>query len=169
MQVVDVRVHEGTRSPFVEMRPVAASTLMLPIFIGMPEAAAIKRSLEGRLLPRPLTHELLASLIPTFGARLDQVVVTEFADQIFHAELHFSLGERREVVPCRPSDGIALAMRLGAKVFVNDEVLDECGVDEDAEVTDIVESVDPAESDKLVEEFSAFLDNLRPEDFGGEK
>ena len=112
LRIVDVRVHESTRSPYVELRPVGDVDRLLPIFIGMPEAAAIKRALEERLLPRPLTHELLASIVATFGARLDQVVITEFSEQIFLAEMHFSLGERREIVPCRPSDAIAVASDL---------------------------------------------------------
>ena len=167
LRIVDVRLHESTRSPYVEVRTLDGSDRLLPIFVGMPEAAAIKRALEERLLPRPLTHELLASLIPTFGARLDQVVITEFVDKIFHAEMHFSLGERREIVPCRPSDAMAIAVRLGAKLFGNDAVLDLCAVSEsdEAETGETDDSVDP---DELVEEFKFFLDTLKPEDFGGE-
>lgn len=167
LRIVDVRVHESTRSPYVEIRALDGTDRLLPIFIGMPEAGAIKRALEERLLPRPLTHELLASIIPTLGARLDQVVITEFVDKIFHAELHFTLGDRRETVPCRPSDGIALALRLGAKVYANDVVLDLCAVSEtdDPAVEEADEPVDP---DELVEEFNRFLDTLNPEDFGGD-
>ena len=170
LRIVDVRVHESTRSPYVEVRPLDGTDRMLPIFVGMPEAAAIKRALEERLLPRPLTHELLASLIPTFGARLDQVVITEFVDKIFHAEMHFSLGDRRETVPCRPSDAMAIALRLGAKVFANDVVLDLCAVaDSDDPLADDTEQSDEkVDPDELVEEFNRFLDTLRPEDFGGE-
>ncbi len=166
LRIVDVRVHESTRSPYVELRPLGDADRLLPIFIGMAEAAAIKRALEERLLPRPLTHELLASIIPTFGARLDQVVITEFSEQIFLAEMHFSLGERREIVPCRPSDAIAVAIRLGSPVFANDAVMDECSVSEN---DTSVEGVDASNNpDELVEEFNRFLDTLNPEDFGSE-
>ncbi len=168
LRVVDVRVHESTRSPYIELRPNDGTDRLLPIFIGMPEAAAIKRALEERLLPRPLTHELLASLIPTLGATLDQVVITDFADQIFLAELHFSMGDRREVIPCRPSDGIAIAVRLGAKVFANDAVVDQCAVSEHDDPTD-AEPDDQVDPDELVEEFNKFLDTLNPEDFGDTK
>jgi uncharacterized protein len=164
LRIVDVRVHESTRSPYVELRPVGDADRLLPIFIGLPEAAAIKRALEERLLPRPLTHELLASIIPTFGARLDQVVITEFADQIFLAEMHFSLGERREIVPCRPSDAIAVAIRLGSPVFANDDVMTECSVNENDVTDETGETSD--DPDELVEEFNRFLDTLNPEDFG---
>ncbi len=168
LRIIDVRVHEGTRTPYVELRPNDDSDRLLPIFIGMPEAAAIKRALEERLLPRPLTHELLASLIPTLGATLDQVVITEFVDQIFLAEMHLSIGARREIVPCRPSDGIAVAIRLGAKLFANDTVVDSCSVTETDE-TGAADEDEPVDSDELVEEFNRFLDTLNPEDFGDEK
>ncbi len=168
LRIVDVRVHENTRTPYVELRSNDESDRLLPILIGMPEAAAIKRALEERLLPRPLTHELLASLIPTLGATLDQVVITEFVDQIFLAEMHLSIGERREIVPCRPSDGIALAIRLGAKLFANDAVVDSCAVDENEPVGDVGDE-EEVDSDELVEEFNRFLDTLNPEDFGDEK
>ena len=168
LRVVDVRVHESTRSPYVELRANDGSDRMLPIFIGMPEAAAIKRALEERLLPRPLTHELLASLIPTLGATLDQVVITDFVDQIFLAEMHFSLRDRREIVPCRPSDGIAIAVRLGAKVFANDEVVDSCSVSETDDPVD-ADADEPVDADELFEEFNKFLDTLNPEDFGDTK
>lgn len=168
LRVVDVRVHESTRSPYVELRPTDGPDRVLPIFIGLPEAAAIKRALEERLLPRPLTHELLAALIPTLGATLDQVVITEFVDQIFLAELHFSLRDRREIVPCRPSDGIAIAVRLGAKVFANDDVVDSCAVSEHDDPTE-GELDEPVDPDELVEEFNKFLDTLNPEDFGDTK
>jgi uncharacterized protein len=167
LRIVDVRVHESTRSPYVELRPIGDADRLLPIFIGMPEAAAIKRALEERLLPRPLTHELLASIIATFGARLDQVIITEFADQIFLAEMHFSLGERREIVPCRPSDGIAVAIRLGSPVFANDAVMTECSVNENDVTEETGENSD--DPDDLVEEFNRFLDTLNPEDFGNER
>lgn len=168
LRIVDVRVHESTRTPYVELRPIDDSDRLLPIFIGMPEAAAIKRALEERLLPRPLTHELLASLIPTLGATLDQVVITEFADQIFLAEMHLSIGDRREILPCRPSDGIAVAIRLAAKVFANDAVVDSCSVNDNEPVAE-GEEEGAVYSDELVEEFNRFLDTLNPEDFGDEK
>lgn len=167
LRIVDVRVHESTRSPYVEVRALDGTDRLLPIFIGMPEAAAIKRALEERLLPRPLTHELLASIIATLGARLDQVVITEFVDKIFHAEMHFTLGDRRETVPCRPSDAMAIALRLGTKVFANDAVLDLCAVSDTDDPT-VDEADEPVDPDELVEEFNRFLDTLNPEDFGGE-
>lgn len=168
LRIVDVRVHELTRSPYVELRPNDDSDRMLPILIGMPEAAAIKRALEERLLPRPLTHELLASIIPTLGASLDQVVITEFVDQIFLAEMHFSVRDRREIVPCRPSDGIAIAIRLGAPLFANDDVVDACSVSDNDEASEASDA-GPVDSDELVEEFNRFLEGLKPEDFGDEK
>ena len=84
--------------------------------------------------------------------------------------MHFSLGDRRETVPCRPSDAMAIALRLGAKVFANDVVLDLCAVaDSDDPLADDTEQSDEqVDPDELVEEFNRFLDTLRPEDFGGE-
>ena len=168
MDVVDVRIEELTKSPFVELRARDVQGRLLPIFIGIAEASAIKRGLERRSTPRPLTHDLLSLVLDAVGAELEQVVITEFRNKIFYAELHLGVGAQRRTVSCRPSDAIALAVRRGVSVFVNDAVLEECGVvDRDAlrETTGAEPVGDP---EHLFDEFRRFIDDIDPDDFKGE-
>ena len=156
LELVDVRIDEVTKQPFLELK--AADGRVLPIAVGLPEGAAVKYGLEQRTTPRPMTHDLLGHIISACGGTLDQVVITDFHDQIYFAELHLSVGTERKIVSCRPSDAIALAIRVGALIVVNDEVLDRQGV------------IPPAEErgeggEELVDEFRKFIDDINPEDF----
>ena len=155
LELVDVRIDEVTKQPFLELKAVDGR--ILPIAVGLPEGAAVKYGLEQRTTPRPMTHDLLGHIISACGGALDQVVITDFHDQIYFAELHLSVGAERKVVSCRPSDAIALAIRVGALIFVNDEVLERQGV---------VPAEDRGEGgEELVDEFRKFIDDINPEDF----
>lgn len=160
LQLVGVMVHEETRAPFLELRALDGTRRMLPIFIGVPEATAIRFALEGRTAPRPLTHDVAIELVEACGGRLDQVVITEFRDQIYFAEIHLTVGTERRVVSSRPSDAIAFAVRRQVPVFANDQVIEECALRE--------RSGDEEEgSEELVDEFRRFIEEISPEDFGG--
>ncbi|MFA5087737.1 MAG: bifunctional nuclease family protein [Candidatus Omnitrophota bacterium] len=95
-----------------------------PIVIGFLEASSIKMKLSGIEPPRPMTHDLLISVIKTFNAQVDKLIIDQLIDNTFHAklELKTAVGEIRRV-DCRPSDGIALAVRSNAAIFVEEEVL----------------------------------------------
>jgi uncharacterized protein len=158
LELVDVRIDEATKQPFLELKALDATNRVLPIAVGLPEGAAVKYGLEQRTTPRPMTHDLLGHLLEACGATLDQVVITDFHDQIYFAELHLSVGTERKTVSCRPSDGVALAVRVGARLFVNDEVLERQGVATSVE--------EPGEGgEELVDEFRKFIDDINPEDF----
>jgi uncharacterized protein len=158
LELVDVRIDEVTKQPFLELKASDGTNRVLPIAVGLPEGAAVKYGLEQRTTPRPMTHDLLGHVLEACGATLDQVVITDFHDQIYFAELHLSLGADRKIVSCRPSDAVALAVRVGASIFVNDEVLDRQGVTPSAD--------EPSEGgEKLVDEFRKFIDDINPEDF----
>jgi bifunctional DNase/RNase len=165
VELVDVRIEDTTKQPFMELRPLDGSGRILPIFIGLAEAGAIKAAVDGRTPPRPMTHDLFATTLTALGATLDQVVVTSFQQKVFYAELHLTVhvaggdpAGRREVVSCRPSDGVALAVRTGAALYVNDAVMEECAVPD----LTAAASVDEGE---LVDEFRRFIDDIRPDDF----
>ncbi len=158
LELLDVRIEEATKAPVMELRAQDGSSRVLPIQIGMAEAAAIKFGMEGKETPRPLTHDLLLQLIRSLGAEVDQLVITEFRDRIFIAELHLSMGADRRVVSCRPSDGVAVAIRAGAPICAHDQVIDECAFV-------VEEESDEPESDELVDEFRKFIDDINPEDF----
>ena len=123
---------------------------------------------QGVQPPRPMTHDLMATLVASLDGHLDGVEVTEVRDGSFVAELTMSgpTGERR--VDTRPSDGIALAVRLGAPMFVSEGVLDEAGTvlpSGDEPAMPPTEQIDEALVDSEVEAFREFLAELDPADF----
>ena len=165
VELVDIRIEDTTKQPFMELRPLDGSNRILPIFIGLAEAAAIKAAVDGKTPHRPMTHDVFVTTLLSTGAILDQIVVTEFSKRVFFAELHLTVttvggpvGGRREVVSCRPSDAVALAVRTGAGIFVNDDVVKECAV------ADLAASATVDQGD-LVDEFRKFIDDIRPDDF----
>ncbi len=149
--------------PLVVLREDDAPHRLLPIFIGGPEAAAIALAVSGQASPRPLTHDLMAALVQSLDGHLDSVEVTDLREGSYLATLsvHGPAGEQR--LDTRPSDAIALAVRLGAPVFVADQVLDEAGTLPAAEGDEAV--MDDATIDQTVDEFRAFLDDIDPSQF----
>ena len=89
--------------------------------------------------------------------RAERVVITELRDRTFYAELHLRSPDEAKVMSARPSDAIALAIRLGVPIFAEDELLDEVGYTDSPEPTE--------QDDEVVEEFKDFIDNVSPEDF----
>src|SRR3989338_6508322 len=93
-----------------------------PIVIGFLEASSIKMKLSGVQPPRPMTHDLLVNVIEGLGAALQQVVIDKMVNNTFHAKLEFKFRNgRKKVVDSRPSDGIALAVRTNAAIFVDED------------------------------------------------
>lgn len=98
---------------------------ILPIVVGINEAAAIRMKLSGFKPPRPLTHDLMHSLIDTFDIQLEKVIIDKLVDSTFHAKLCFKMSDgSTEMVDARPSDSIALAVRTKSDIFVAEEVFD---------------------------------------------
>jgi uncharacterized protein len=98
---------------------------LLPIVIGITEASAIKMKLSDIAPPRPLTHDLLKSIIDNLDAKLDSVIIDRMENNTFFAKLILvDASGQSKTIDCRPSDGIAVALRSEAKVFVEDEVLE---------------------------------------------
>jgi hypothetical protein len=97
-------------------------------------------------------------VLETLGATLDKVVITEVRDHTFYAELHLTTATGSSVISCRPSDGIAVAVRTDAPIFAAEALLDEAAV----EVPDVE---DEADEEAILDEFRDFLDDVRPEDF----
>lgn len=146
--VAGIRMVEATNDIVLLL---AEGNRQLPIWIGSPEAAAIALSQQGVVPARPLTHDLIRAILEQLGAPLLRVEVTALVDGVFHADLVLS-GDRR--VSCRPSDGVAVALRAGVPILVADEVLDQAAIVEEAAVDDVD-----------VDAFRAFLDEISPEDF----
>ena len=162
MHLTAVRVELPTNNPVVLLQEVAGARRTLPIFIGAPEATAIAFAIQGVATSRPMTHDLFRDVLTTMGITLDRVLITELREGTYYAELHLSQDGRSTVVSSRPSDAIALAARLGAPIFAEDELIDSEGVqlapDED---DDEVEG----NPDEIVSQFKQFIEGVRPEDF----
>lgn len=149
VDVIGVRVEMPSNQPIVLLREVAGDRY-LPIWIGAVEATAIAFAQQGVVPPRPLTHDLMKDVLEATGAPLSEVRITEVRDNVFYAVLVFDSGAE---VSARPSDSIALALRTGTRIVVDDGVLDEAGL------------AVPAEQEDEVERFREFLDQVAPEDF----
>lgn len=122
MQVYRVGVDPQRRVPFVLLADDEVQRL-LPIYIGSFEANAIAVQLQGQDFPRPLTHDLLRTVIEELGCRLEYVAVTALEDSTFYAVLHLEAPGRSWDLDARPSDAIALALRTQAPILVAEDVL----------------------------------------------
>ena len=121
VQVLGVVLEETTKQPVVVLRAVEGDET-LPIQIGFAEASAIAAILEKVDSPRPMTHDLLATLLDTLGATVAQIEISDLINGTFYGVLKLCRGRRRWSIDCRPSDAIALALRMRASIFVADEV-----------------------------------------------
>jgi bifunctional DNase/RNase len=149
VDVIGVRVEMPSNQPIVLLREVAGERY-LPIWIGAVEATAIAFAQQGVGPPRPLPHDLMKDMLAATGQDLTEVRITEMKDGIFYAVLVFGSGVE---VSARPSDSIALALRVGARIVCAEDVLAEAGL-----------SI-PEEQEDEVEKFREFLDHVTPEDF----
>lgn len=125
----------------------------LPIWIGAVEATAIAFALQGIQTPRPMTHDLMRDVLTEAGVDVERILISELIEQTFYAIIRMNTGQGTSEVSSRPSDAIALAVRINAPIFASEEVLDQAGIElKDAEETE-------------VEKFREFLDQVSPEDF----
>ena len=133
--VESVRVHMPTGRHVLLLREVGLGRI-LPIWIGPWEASAIAAHLQGVEPERPLTHDLFAVVLREAGVRLDRVLISRLAEETFHARLVLVSADARLEVDARPSDAIALAIRLEAPIYAAGDVLDRAGVLPAAEAGD---------------------------------
>jgi bifunctional DNase/RNase len=166
----------------VLLRPLADDPdgpVVVPIWIGRNEANSILIALSSESTPRPLTHDLMTTLLGTLGARLERVEVTKLDEGTFYAELTLVTRQGPRIVDARPSDAIALAVRSEASIWIAEQVLEDAGIP--AELAGEAASEPsgsshhgdasggaamPIDESKL-EEFKRFLDDVDPEDFEG--
>jgi uncharacterized protein len=105
-----------------------ASDRYLPIWIGPNEADAIAVKLQGVTVPRPLTHDLLNSVIETLGALVNSIIVNDLKNDTFFAKVILDVDQKRVEVDSRPSDALALAVRTGVPIYADESVLDKAGI-----------------------------------------
>ena len=149
LEVIGVRIEMPSNQPLVLLREVEGDRY-LPIWIGAVEASAIAFAQQGESTPRPLTHELLQRVIEALGDELTTVQIDDVADGVFYATLVFTSGA---TVSARPSDSIAVAIRMGTRIEASEAVLEEAGMHL------------PADEDAEIEKFREFLEEIEPDDF----
>jgi bifunctional DNase/RNase len=157
MRVKALGVESGVFRPVLLLQEASGDHRLLPVWIGIAEANAIRVEQQRVALPRPMTHQLIGDVLDAFGRQLQQVRITELRDNIFHAEL---ILDRNTRVSARVSDAIALALHLGVPIHAEDTVLDAAAI---VDTTISADGDDRARDD--VEEFRRFLDTASPEDF----
>ncbi len=154
MEITGVRVELPTNQPIVLLRERGGERY-LPIWIGAAEAAAIALSLQGVVTPRPMTHDLMQNILEDLQVSVQRIVVTELRDSTFFASIQLQRKGDSYEISSRPSDAIALAVRMEVPVFAEEGVLEEASI------------LIPGEEEEEVEKFREFLDNVSPEDFAG--
>jgi uncharacterized protein len=157
MRVKALGVESGVFRPVLLLQEASGDHRLLPVWIGIAEANAIRVEQQRVALPRPMTHQLIGDVLDAFGRQLQQVRITELRDNIFHAEL---ILDRNTRVSARVSDAIALALHLGVPIHAEDTVLDAAAI---VDTAISAEGDDRASDD--IEEFRRFLDTASPEDF----
>jgi uncharacterized protein len=170
---------DSASSSYVVVLQEKDGARLLPIWIGQPEAESIVLHMHNVKRARPLTHDLVRSLIIGLQARLQRVQITRVEDRTYYGEIHLQHGENLVEIDARPSDCIAIALRLGAPIYANEKLLVDPGDEEEAQDDDDEapdfnsSSEESSESESAANEevsdaerLKRYLETLRPEDFG---
>jgi hypothetical protein len=162
LQLVGVRVELPTNQPIVLLKEREGERY-LPIWIGPVEATAIALGMQGVETARPMTHDLMRDLLQGLGITVERIVITELRDGTFYAEIQMSQNGSAVSVSSRPSDALALAVRMNLTIFASEDVLEEASI---AVKDDQEEDVEKEEDvKKELERFREFLEEVTPEDF----
>ena len=166
MTVIRLGLDSSTNS-FVVILQERDGTRLLPIWIGRPEAEAIAAHLQGIKRERPLTHDLVRTLLLGLGADVRRVAITRVEDRTYFAELQIAKGAELLAVDARPSDSIAIALRCGAPIFAAEPLLIVPGEAEGSDSAEFLPPPPARPTDELsAEALQRHLSTLRPEDFG---
>jgi uncharacterized protein len=153
MKIKGLMIDPITNMPIIILRDPASSAV-LPIWVGIFEANAIALQIEKIVTPRPMTHDLLKSVLGSLHATVDKVLITDLKENTFYALIYLNHGGGVVAIDSRPSDAIALALRTGAPIFVATEVI------EKAKNTDLTK--DAGESERI----RKWLESLDPDELG---
>lgn len=179
VQVAGLTIDPVTNMPIVVLRDVGGR-FQLPIWIGLVEASAIATQLEKVQLARPMTHDLMKTVLHTTGTQVERVEVTRLEEDTFFAAIHLEVAGKPVVLDARPSDAIALALRMKAPIFVTSQVIEasrrnqESPAPRPGKAASEVKDPAAAERPRLAEllashpptRWAEILENLSPEDFG---
>ncbi|GAB3554149.1 bifunctional nuclease family protein [Arthrobacter tumbae] len=164
MDVVGVRIELPSNQPLVLLKE-AAGTRHIPIWIGAPEASAIAFVQQGIIPPRPMTHDLLVSIVAALNHTVTEVRIVRVEDTVFHAEVVFTDGI---TVSSRASDAIAIALRVPCPIYCAPQVMEDTGVEIAEADDDDAEAASPegqANAERELKQFREFLADVEPEDF----
>ncbi len=160
--MVEMKVEGLTLDPLTNMPIIILKDLdgnrALPIWVGFFEANAIALEIEKIATPRPMTHDLMKNLINDMKAEINHILVSELKDNTFYAEISLKSGGNTLKIDSRPSDAIALALRVKAPIYVNETVI------EAAKSLDLPDTSKVNTQDK--DQWKKWLDNIKPQDFG---
>ena len=164
VDILGIHLESTTGAPVVLLREHDAPHRYLPVFLGDTEAAAIAFAVSGQAPARPLTHDLMAQLVDRLGAHVDAVEITDLREGTFIARLTLTGPTGHLALDTRPSDAIALAVRVDAPVYVDDDVLEAAGTllrlaDDDLDERPTIE-LTGEEIDHEVDRFRAEIDAL---------
>jgi len=155
VKVMGIVVDPKASNPVVVLVDLSGKKA-LPIWIGVFEAEAISRGIEEVVTLRPMTHDLIKQILDTFQVTLTRVVIHDLKENTFYANLYLDVEGEELIVDSRPSDAIALAIRVKAPIFVTESVI------EATKQMGILASNLLEEGDEL----KTIIENMRPEDFG---
>jgi bifunctional DNase/RNase len=149
-----------TNTPVLILREEDLPRRQIDIFIGAPEAAAIKMALDDEQVPRPLTHDLFILSLEKLGSSVARVVLTHVASGTYFADIVLTNEAGDEVVvSARPTDAVAIAMRALCPIYAAETLLEQVG--------EVVDEEDVTTQSEIIDEFRDFIENISPEDFSG--
>ncbi|MBE0447097.1 MAG: bifunctional nuclease family protein [Actinobacteria bacterium] len=152
MEVHGINLDVLTNQPVIILKDLGANRY-LPIWIGQFEATAILMEVQGIHPSRPLTHDLLKTIVDTLNAQITRIVINDLKEGTFYAQIHLSMNSSQLQIDARPSDAIALAVRSNVPIFAHESVLEQAAI-----------FSEPGEEEE-VERFREFLESVRPDDF----
>lgn len=163
-RIASLSVDSMSNQPVVILKPLeegaAPDERLVPIWIGQAEATAILLALQGAEPPRPMTHDLLRNVIEDLGFVVSRVEITRLEEGTFYAALVLRGEEREVMIDARPSDSIALAVRVNCPLFLAEQVLDEAGV-----IPEVAEEEEEISEEDELQRFRQFLEDVDPSDF----
>ena len=154
VKVVKVGIDVNSKAPVIVLRKKGGGKILL-IWTGFFEAQAIVLALQNLKPPRPLTHDLAKSLIEKLHGKVDKVVISDLVNNTFYSRILIRRNEEDVQIDSRPSDAIALALRLSVPIFVDETVLNKVAIGKE-----------PI-GDEEIQDFKKKLEDLKPEDFTG--
>jgi hypothetical protein len=157
MKVAGITVDPFTNTPIVILKDLEEKDV-LPIWIGLLEASSIATAIENITTPRPMTHDLLKNILDEVGVKIVKIEINDLKDNTYFALLHLEVNKKRLVIDSRPSDAIAIALRTGASIFVDESVIKK------AAKIDLSKKGGKVVTD--TSEWEDILENLSSDDFG---